>query len=700
MPQSPGVIPSGAERFTAERAPGTQRPHLSRTLLVAGGLIVLCLVLYANALPNAFLFDDLPIIEQNQRVREGHLWALVSEQYWTEAQTDRLYRPLVSLSYGFNWALSQSPWAFRLPNILLHGAVCVLVFLLTRDVFREFAVALAAAFFFAIHPIHTEPLNTIVGRADLLATLFSLWAAWIWWHDAGRDHSSGWRRPVAAAILFAAAMLSKESALTLVLVMLLLDGYGRVVRAEGSHAGWWRVRFRRCYAPMLVVLVVCLGLRFAVLGQLTSSGEINRLENPIRTPAEMLAPGDSAFLVRWATPLVALAKSAVMMVWPMPLRHDYSYPAFPEIRRWTDPRFVGAVLLGALLVAAVIAAAWRDRRWLVAIGMWFAPYAIVANVLVIIGTVFGERLLYAPSVGACMGLGLVFGGTYGAMRTPMRRRGWGPRWWAVPVLVVLSLASIGAVYRVVTRNREWRSAETLLASVPDDGRASFKVIDSFGKLAIQEGRYDDALEYAERAHRLAPEAWGPVVRAGLAYYYMKDHDKARDLLRHAVSRLGGGGDATALLVLAELESEVGRDDNAIRCLVTMVRLRPDLPEGFNNLAVKYIRTSDAERIDQAVEYARKAVRMEPQQGAFHDTLAQALLADGKPDEALTHADIALGKLPHIGEVHWTLIRALHALDRREEELRAARAALDSIPPDDRFRAQIAARAAVLENGAP
>ena len=70
-----------------------------------------------------------------------------------------------------------------------------------------------AALLFAVHPVHTEAVTGVVGRAELLASLFFLWAVM----QHGRlvqSHScspaQAWPRLLLLAATTAAAMLSKE----------------------------------------------------------------------------------------------------------------------------------------------------------------------------------------------------------------------------------------------------------------------------------------------------------------------------------------------------------------------------------------------------------------------------------------------------------------------------------------------------------
>jgi len=636
-------------------------------------LAFLCLGLYAGALPNDFIFDDVPVIKHDQRVTQGQYARLLTEEYWTEGHKDLLYRPLVSLSYALNWAVCPKPWAFRLFNLALHITVSGLLFCLTRKVIGRLLPAIVAAVIFAIHPIHTEPLNTIIGRADLACTALMLGAALLWWKDADPDcdHSRGFLRPIAAALCFAAANFCKESGLTAVGIALLLDWWRWQRGDERLTRQWWQRRALRCYVPATLVVVAYLLIRLAVLDQLTSGDVVGRLENPITTPETIVIPGetldekstlillgpeDSKFLVRWGTPLVSLAKGASMMLWPAPLVHDYSYAAFRELRQASDPRFGLALGCIAVLLVVCIVSYRGKREVLLAIALALIPYSIISNFVVIIGTVFGERLLYMPSVGACMALGLLAADAFVRMRALFRNKDRRGLWWALPVCVLSVVGGIWYCGLTTARNRDWRSAETLVLSVPDNEHASFKVLTAYADKALLERDDAKALEYANRARNVAPEAWGPYVPMGVAQMRLGLNDQALLTFTRAL-RMGAGAEPRALLGASELLIEKGRYEDPIEMLKLLVRLRPDHWHGHNQLAMALIKAPPGLRdFNLALVHARQAVQLVPQMGVIQDTLVLVLLK----------------------------------LERHREAVRAAENALRIIPADDQFRPQLTA----------
>ena len=133
---------------------------------------------YANSLEGDLVFDDVMAITQNQDVvgASTSLGAIFAHDYWgtnmSSPTSHKSYRPLTVLSFRFNFLHGGlQPRGYHAVNVLLHGAVSALVFVLAASelVALRPSAALAAGLLFAVHPVHTEAVAGIVGRAELLA---------------------------------------------------------------------------------------------------------------------------------------------------------------------------------------------------------------------------------------------------------------------------------------------------------------------------------------------------------------------------------------------------------------------------------------------------------------------------------------------------------------------------------------------------
>src|SRR5271169_3387767 len=390
---------------------------MNKRLFVALLLAAIALI-YGNTLVNGFVSDDELYITRNAQVVDASLHRL-----FTPNPVSNVFRPVTFATFALNWKLGGSnPVGYHLLNLLLHAGATWLLYILLQELLSDFpegkTVAFAAALLYAVHPIHTEAVAWVVGRAELLAAGF-LFAGWIL-HL--RD------RTVASLACFALAMLSKESAVAFFPLVLL-----------GDYAiGKWKPRIRYALAAGLTLLY--LGLLWKVQGGRFGPAEIPLFDNPLaRLPAGWRIL--NALRVAW--------KYVALQIYPAVLSCDYSFNQIPVYRDWRH-------VLPAAFAAVAAAGSWiwavrkRQAGWAIAGGIYFAGFAVTANILVPTGTIMGERLAYLPSAGFCLLLAL----GWNWLRQKKEMLAWG---------LLATLAFVFAV-RTVVRNKDWKDAFALDSS--------------------------------------------------------------------------------------------------------------------------------------------------------------------------------------------------------------------------------------------
>ena len=206
---------SRAERFT-----------LAACTLLAMGT-------YAASVRFPFVYDDVQIIRDNATLHSLAGWREILTQ---TRGGHYLYRAITELDFAVAWALGGGrPALFHAVNVLLHGAVTALVYLVARGGLGPVGAG-AAALVFAVHPVHVEAVAGAVGAAELLAALFTLVAALAYRTD-GRLAATApgdRRRGLTSFGTLAAvglALASKESAFAAPGVLLLMDWW------EGRRTG-------------------------------------------------------------------------------------------------------------------------------------------------------------------------------------------------------------------------------------------------------------------------------------------------------------------------------------------------------------------------------------------------------------------------------------------------------------------------------
>src|ERR1035438_1178325 len=169
---------------TKPAAPGFSRP--SRHLLAVLLLCVAALLAFSNSFGAGFVFDSKPILLQDPRIRQAtaaNIAQIFQHTYWWPSGEAGLYRPLTTLSYLWNYAIlgnREDPAGYHWINFLLHAGNILLVYALATRLIRRFWPVVFLAGLWAVHPLLTESVTNLVGRADLLAAMAVLGGLWIY----------------------------------------------------------------------------------------------------------------------------------------------------------------------------------------------------------------------------------------------------------------------------------------------------------------------------------------------------------------------------------------------------------------------------------------------------------------------------------------------------------------------------------------
>jgi hypothetical protein len=410
--------------------PATAAPR-SDSAAVAGraylAVAACAVIVHVGALWNRFAMDDVPIVVTNPLV--GHvsgIWRAFAAPYWSPDMGGHLYRPLTIAAFAVDRVVDGAVW-FHAVNLLWHAGAAVAITALVRR-WTSTAAALGAGLLFAVHPVHVEAVANVVGRAELMATLFALLAV----YAAVIRESVGWS--VAAAAL---GVLAKENAAVVpgLIVWAWVLGLARPSRRRVAQfvASW-----------------VLVGAAYAA-----ARAAVHHPFGEFQNIAPMFV-GESPTTIR-LTAIAALADIARLLVFPLILRADYSPDERTVVTSPLDLRFV-AGLACALVWGGLLVLAWKRRRTLTAFGLGWIGVALlpVANLLYPVGFYAAERTLYLPSAG------LVVAVAAWLARLPRQRLG----------LVVATLAVLGGV-RTALRVPAWRDDPAVTLSVLEDSPRSY-----------------------------------------------------------------------------------------------------------------------------------------------------------------------------------------------------------------------------------
>ena len=478
------------------------------------GILVLFLAVtaYANSLGNGFAYDDEGILTRNPAVTSGDWTGALEGPWWPGAAAGTgLYRPVTSASFAVEWRLFEGgPLGFHALNVATHAVVSLLVFALLLQLGSPIG-ALVGGALFAIHPVHTEAVANVVGRAELYAAAFYLAACVLYWR--GRDWEGARRivRLVALGALYFLAVASKEIGVTLPGALVLLELYAARLEMRGVAPLLRGMRREAATALVLIVaLAAYLGARFMILGSV--GGE------RIAPTFEVVGPG-----ARVLTALALWFQYVRLLLFPVDLIADYDPAVFFPSEGLDLGVVLGVASLGALAITAI--KSWRPAP-LVTLGILFFAIAVlpVSNLLFSTGTVLAERTLYLPSVG----LSLVVAGLVGpvlALRPAARRA----------LIACAALALVALFARTVARNPAWMSTFVVLQTLNDEHPESWRAFRSRAQGLARVGDMPRAAEAWDQAVLLAPADYTLLVEAADFHVRTGDAERGAAYLRRAVA---------------------------------------------------------------------------------------------------------------------------------------------------------------------
>ena len=161
------------------------RSDIKRRGIAVIVLALVTFILFSNSLNNSFIWDDEKLIVQNKFIRSlKHIPLLFTVRYKDYHHLAKgQYRPVRTVTFSLDHFLWKTePFGYHLTNVLLHVLNVILVYFLlyglagpeSRKSARFLSLPFVTALLFATHPIHTESVNWVKNRSDLLALLFFL----------------------------------------------------------------------------------------------------------------------------------------------------------------------------------------------------------------------------------------------------------------------------------------------------------------------------------------------------------------------------------------------------------------------------------------------------------------------------------------------------------------------------------------------
>ena len=683
----PKPTPGRNEVAASRPQPRTLAPTVCALLLLAVGLV------FGQTIRHEFVnYDDGPYVVDNPQVTrglsaEGLAWA------FTHSHASN-WHPLTWISHMLDCRLyGLEPGGHHLTNVLLHAATAILLFLVLLKMTGQLWPSALAAAVFAVHPLRAESVAWVAERKDVLSGLLFMATLAAYVGYVRRPFALA--RYLAVALLYVLGLMAKPMLVTLPLVLLLLDGWplGRLRGASGD--GTWR----RAILEKIPLLVVAAGSSIATLlvqhEALMPSEQVAlpwRIANALVSYATYLMqffcpaglavmvphPADSLPAWKIAGALVGLAAISAAVVaarrkcpwlllgwlWYLvmlvpviglvqvgkqAMADRYTY--LPQIGlsiilawagaavcRWRPDRRGAFAVVMALLLAALMASAWRQTSY------WQDSETLWTHAL----SCTSRNPVAHNNLGAAMKRQGRVDEAIAQYRKALEIR---PDHVEALNNLGNALAGRGRVDEAIAQYQKALAIRT----------DHVEALNNLGNALAGRGRVDEAIAQYQKALAVNPEHAEAHNNLGVA---LSDRGRADEAMAQYQKTLeinprhAGAHNNLGLALAAQ-----GRVDEAVAQYRKALELTPDYAEAHNNLGVALRKRG---RLDEAMAQYERALKLKPGYAEAHNNLANALAGHGRLAEAMAHYRQALAINPDYAEAHQNFGAVLYQQGRVPE----------------------------------
>ncbi len=525
-------------------------------------LVLVVILTYSNSLSNKFIGDDVPIFIDNNFYHDlKNIPKILSKEFILRyedvdfsqgAQKNSFsgfvsFRPVVALTFFFDYYLwHDNPFGHHLTNILLHALVSCLMFYFVQRLFPSGTVALWAAFFFAVHPVQAEVVNSIGYRSDLLVTIFYLLSllAYIQYTEASPKKGG---LLCLAYLFFFLTLFSKESAVTLPVMAIV---YGLCFASKDKDF----LKSIPRYSVFLMILAFYLWAYGRVFPNANSSVLYSH-HFDILTHAKLIIQVFSHYLTGLLNPM------SVKLIPPL-----YA----PSVNSLSGAEGTAVILfLLILLFIAIRSFVNKDRAVTFFIAWFILTYLPTSNII-LLPNPMAFRFLYLPSVGFFVFLAVLFERGLSSLSRSGSWKNLGLIFKTGTVIFLMSLTfPLNMLYK-----DSFISCREMIRNYPDAKKPYLNL----GLMYLSLGYHEEAREHLKKY--LAADSRNSFVDA-MAQDYYAHHQLGRTYIKNP--------------------------DAAIAEFKESARLRPDYAAVYADLAHAYLLKNDSRA---ALRAALRAIELD------------------------------------------------------------------------------------------
>lgn len=624
QPQPPATQKKTPQpRMVAEHKSPAVASAARTHLFIAAGIALITWFFYRVCLDNQLTnWDDPGYIRDNALIKSLSGDNLV-QIFSTPVMGN--YHPLTILTYAIEYSFVRlEPWLYHLDSLLFHILATILSYFFVQKLTGRTMAAAVAALLFGLHPMHVESVAWLAGRKDVVYGSFYIAACLAYVYYLRADVSKRTKWYLLVVLLFLCSLLAKPVAVTLPVVLLLIDYFEKQKIDKSALLS----------KLPLFAISVAFGIKSMIdqksFGSLTT-------ENLAFNTVERIALGGYAFITYlWKAVL------------PVGLSNFYPYP--PK----DGGQIASVYYLYSVAALAILAGLWVFRRnKVIVFGSLFflANIALLLQILPVGGAIIADRYSYIPY------LGLFF------------MAGWGVSTFFEPggnrqtgKILAGGVGAYCLYLGVLTTERckDWYDTASLwrdeIEKQPGAANAfnnlGFHYFNKFNESVNEQERriyFDSANFLLNRAVQLDPKFANPMVSLGELHRAANKFNEARAYYYRGLALNDREGNANAYLGLAIIYAIARATDSSIICFNNAIGYKYHFPEAHSNLGNLYDMLG---KPDSALKEYGIAISQNPDMYAPYLNRGRLYGRLKRCDEGMRDFEAALALRPDMGEIYY------------------------------------------------
>ena len=288
-----------------------------------------------------------------------------------------MYRPVLMVTFAadhFLW--NNSPTGYHLTSIFLHAINALLIYFLIYILFRNRFLAFTTSVFFVVHPVQSEAIIYASGRTDPLYTVFALLTMIVFLYLC-LSKTNLYLKWIGVIIFFVLSLLSKESAIVIPLILILLYF---VLKDKKTFSLFKLIII---ISPLILISGIYIYLRLTVLNFANTLNfyPVNNIYS-------------QNIFVRLLTFHRVLLEYLALISFPKDLTVARDIPYITSLNNFSVIISI-AILIGTFWFSI---RNWRKNRIYLFCLLWFLIAILPVSGIVPINNIMSEHYLYLPSL--------------------------------------------------------------------------------------------------------------------------------------------------------------------------------------------------------------------------------------------------------------------------------------------------------------